>query len=401
MDPEQPPLAGVRIVAVEQYGAGPYATLYLADMGAEVIKIEDPGMGGDVGRYVPPGQSGTDSLFFESFNRGKRSLALDLKSEGGRAVLERLVAGSHAVFNNLRGDLPDRMGLTYASLGKINPAIVCASLSAYGRHGERAAHPGYDPLVQAEAGWASLTGEPEGPPVKSGLSLADYAAGLGAALALMIALFDVGRTGRGRDVDTSLYDMALGLLTYPAAWYLSAGIQVQRFPMSAHPSLIPFQFMQTADGYLAVACAKEKFFQDLLAALELPEVAADPRFVSFATRREHREELSAVLGARFRERTTAEWLSRLRGRVPCAPVRSLAEALDREELEEREMLATYDHPVFGQVAMTGTPFTLSGFRPTYRRAPAYNADQQALLDELGYSPAERAELAAGGAFGSR
>jgi crotonobetainyl-CoA:carnitine CoA-transferase CaiB-like acyl-CoA transferase len=292
------------------------------------------------------------------------------------------------------------MGLTYATLGKINPAIVCASLTAYGRHGERASQPGYDPLVQAEAGWASLTGDPDGPPVKSGLSLADYAAGLGAALALMIALFDVGRTGRGRDVDTSLYDMALGLLTYPAAWYLSAGIQARRYPMSAHPSLIPFQFMQTADGYLAVACAKEKFFQDLIAAMELPEVAADPRFASFATRREHREELSAILGASFREKTTAEWLERLRGRVPCAPVRSLAEALDLEELEEREMLASYEHPIFGKVSMTGTPFTLSGFRPTYSRAPAYNADQQEILDELGYSEAERAELAASGAFGS-
>ncbi|MGH2346058.1 MAG: CaiB/BaiF CoA transferase family protein, partial [Chloroflexota bacterium] len=263
-----------------------------------------------------------------------------------------------------------------------------------------ASHPGYDPLVQAEAGWASLTGDPDGPPVKSGLSLADYAAGLGAALALMIALFDVGRTGRGRDVDTSLYDMALALLTYPAAWYLSAGIEARRFPMSAHPSLIPFQFMQTADGYLAVACAKEKFFQDLLDAMELPDVAADPRFAGFAARREHREALSAILGARFRERTTAEWLARLQGRVPCAPVRSLAEALDREELAERDMLAAYDHPVFGQVAMTGTPFTLSGFRPTYTRAPAYNADQEAILDQLGYSAAERAELAATGAFGS-
>ncbi len=400
MPAEQAPLAGVRIVAVEQYGAGPYATLYLADMGAEVIKIEDPGMGGDIGRYVPPGQSGTDSLFFESFNRGKRSLALDLKSTGGRAVLERLVGESHAVFNNLRGDLPERMGLTYAALGRINPAIVCVSLSAYGRQGEQAARPGYDPLVQAEAGWASLTGDPDGPPVKSGLSLADYAAGLGAALALMVALFDAGRTGRGRDVDTSLYDMALGLLTYPAAWYLTAGIEARRFPMSAHPSLIPFQFMQTADGYLAVACAKEKFFQDLLVAMELQDVAADPRFAGFAARREHREELSAILGARFREHTTADWLTRLHGRVPSAPVRSLAEALDREELAARDMLAAYDHPVFGQVAMTGMPFTFSGFRPTYTRAPAYNADQEAILDQLGYSAAERADLAAAGAFGS-
>ncbi|HWE62884.1 MAG TPA: CoA transferase [Chloroflexota bacterium] len=394
------PLAGVRIVAVEQYGAGPYATLYLADMGAEVIKIEDPGAGGDIARYVPPGQQGTDSLFFETFSRNKRSLALDLKSNGGRAVFERLVAGSQAVFNNLRGDLPARMRLTYETLGQINPAIVCASLSAYGRRGERASYPGYDALVQAEAGWAALTGEPDGPPVKSGLSLADYAAGLTAGLALMIALFDAQRTGRGRDVDTSLYDVALALLTYPATWYLSAGIPTERAPLSAHPSMVPFQFIETADGYLALACPKEKFFQLLVEAIGLPDLATDPRFASFAARREHRHALIEILGERFRQRTTVDWLEHLKGRVPCAPVRSLAAALDREELEEREMLATYSHPTFGQVEAIGTPFTLSGFQPTYQPGPALNGDQQAILDELGYSADERSALAAAGAFGS-
>ncbi len=401
MNPSQPPLAGIRIVAVEQYGAGPYATLYLADMGADVIKIEDPGTGGDVARYVPPGQEGTDSLFFESFNRGKRSLTLDLKNAGGRAVFERLVARSHVVFNNLRGDLPERMQLTYATLGKINPAIVCASLSAYGRQGPRASYPGYDALVQAEAGWAALTGEPDGPPVKTGLSLADYAAGLTAALAIMIALFEVQRTGRGRDVDTSLYDAALALLTYPAAWYLSAGIVTERLPLSAHPSMVPFQFIETADGYLALACPKEKFFQELAAIIELPALADDPRFSSIAARREHRAALLEILGERFRQRTTAAWMECLQGRVPCAPVRSLADALDRKELEERAMLATYAHRTFGQVQMIGTPFTLSGFQPEYRAAPALNGDQPHILEDLGYSEAERAALAAAGAFRSR
>ncbi len=400
MNAPRAPLAGIRIVAVEQYGAGPYATLYLADMGADVIKIEDPGMGGDTARYVPPGQEGTDSLFFESFNRGKRSLALDLKNPGGRVVLERLVADSHVVFNNLRGDLPERMQLTYAHLGKINPAIICASLSAYGRSGPRASYPGYDALVQAEAGWASLTGEPGGPPSKSGLSLADYAAGLTAGLAIMVALFDAQRTGLGRDVDTSLYDVALALLTYPAAWYLSAGIMTERQPLSGHPSMVPFQFIETADGYLALACPKEKFFQELAAIIELPELATDPRFSSFAARREHRRALLDILGERFRLHTTAEWIARLRGRVPCAPVRSLADALDREELEARNMLASYDHRIFGQVQMIGTPFTLEGFQPDYRPGPALNGDQEAILAELGYSEDEFAVLAAAGAFGS-
>lgn len=393
------PLAGVRIIAVEQYGAGPYGTLYLADMGADVIKIEDPTAGGDIARYVPPGQQGSDSLFFETFSRNKRSLALDLKHPGGRAVFERLVAQSHAVFNNLRGDLPERLGLTYETLGQINPAIVCASLSAYGRRSDRASYPGYDALVQAEAGWAALTGEPGGPPVKSGLSLADYAAGLTAALGLMIALFDAQRTGRGRDVDTSLYDVALALLTYPATWYLSAGIVTERHPLSAHPSMVPFQFIETADGYIALACPKEKFFQVLVEAIDLPHLGQDPRFASFAARREHRDALVEILGARFRQRTTGEWLAKLQGRVPCAPVRSLADALDRQELEERGMLATYAHPTFGRVGAIGTPFLLSDFQPEYRAGPALDGDRQDVLEEFGFSVDERAALAAAGAFG--
>lgn len=395
------PLGGVRIVAVEQYGAGPYATLYLADMGADVIKIEDPTSGGDIGRYVPPGQSGTDSLFFESFNRGKRSLALDLKSADGRAVFERLVATSDAVFSNLRGDLPARMGLTYATLGQLNPRIVCASLSAYGRGGERSAYPGYDALVQAEAGWAALTGEPDGPPMKSGLSLADYAAGLAAALALMIALFDAQRTGRGRDVDTSLYDVALAMLTYPATWYLSAGIEVERHPMSGHPSIVPFQFFESADGYLAVACPKEKFFRELVELIGLPELADDARFSSFEARRQHRTALVHLLNERFQQRTTATWIELLRGRVPCAPVRSPTEALDRDELRARGLLASYPHPTFGTVQEIGTPFTLGGFEPEYRAAPRMNADRQAILEELGYDAVEIVGLERAGAFGRR
>lgn len=394
------PLAGVRIVAVEQYGAGPYATLYLSDMGADVVKIEDPGVGGDTGRYVPPGQAGTDSLFFETFNRGKRSLALDLKNGAGRAVFERLVARSDAVFNNLRGDLPERMGLTYASLGPLNPAVVCASLSAYGRTGERAAYPGYDALVQAEAGWAALTGEPGGPPIKSGLSLADYAAGLTAALALMVALYDARGTGVGRDVDTSLYDVALALLTYPATWHLTSGIPTERQPMSGHPSMVPFQFFQTADGYLAVACPKEKFFQVLAEALDEPGLAADPRFATFAARREHRTELVALLGERLRRDTTAMWLGRLRGRVPCAPVRSLEEALDEDELAARHMLAAYAHPVFGRVRAIGAPFALDGYTPEYRAAPALDGNRGDILDELGYAADDIAALARTGAFGA-
>lgn len=394
------PLAGVRIIAVEQYGAGPFGTMYLADMGAEVIKIEDPSVGGDVSRYIPPGQQGFDSLFFESFNRGKKSLALDLKSEAGRRVFERLVGSADAVYSNLRGDQPARLGITYAELAPINPAIVCVSLTGYGRDGESADLPGYDALIQAEAGWAALTGERDGPPTKSGLSLADYVTGLASVLGLMIALFDARRTGIGRDVDTSLYDVALSMLSYPATWYLSLGIPAERHPLSAHPSVVPFQFFRTADGYVAVACPKEKFFRALLAGMELGDVSSDERFQTFEKRRTHRDELVEILNRRFMEATTEQWLERLRGAVPIAPVRSMEQALDEDELQERNMLAAYEHPVMGNVRSIGSPLRLGEFEPTYVPGPRLDGDRTQILASLGYSEADCARLEQDGAFGS-
>lgn len=393
------PLDGVRIIAVEQFGAGPFATLYLADMGAEVIKIEDPSAGGDVGRYIPPGQIGTDSLYFEAFNRNKRSLLLDLKNPSGQTLFRRLVASSDAVFNNLRGDQAERLGLTYDALHDVNAKIVCASLSGYGRADVDRTRPGYDALVQAEAGWAALTGEPDGPPVKSGLSLADYSAGLMAALGLMIALFNAQRTGLGCDIDTSLYDVALAMLTYPAAWYLSAGIDSPRASMSAHPSVVPFQFFATEDSYLAIACPKEKFFRALVVAMGSPELCEDPRFRSFADRARHRTELLALLEARFRLRTTEAWMTVLGGEVPCAPVQSLSEALDPAGLTARNLLASYPHPVFGTVRAVGTPLKVGAFQPSYRMAPLLGADNEDILHEFGYDDSQIRTLCLQGTFG--
>ncbi len=395
------PLAGLRIVAVEQYGAAPFGSLYLADLGAEVIKVEDPGTGGDVSRYIPPGQAGEESLFFEAFNRGKRSITLDLKSRAGRAVFERLVADADAVLSNLRGDQPARLRITYEHLSTVNPRIVCVALTGYGQAGPTATLPGYDALIQAEAGWAALTGDPDGPPAKSGLSLADYIAGLTAAIGLLAGVLEARATGRGRDLDTNLYDSALAMLSYPATWYLSAGFRTTRLPLSAHPSVIPFQFFRTADGYLAVACPKEKFFVTLVAAMDLPGIAEDERFATFGARGSHRAELLAALDERFRQRTTAEWLDRLRGSVPVAPVRSMEEALDTGELEARGMLADYEHPALGTVRSVGLPIRVSGYRPRYRRAPRLGEDTDGILRGLGYSGGQVAALAREGAFGPR
>jgi crotonobetainyl-CoA:carnitine CoA-transferase CaiB-like acyl-CoA transferase len=397
--PSGAPLAGLRIVSVEQYGAGPFGTMYLADLGADVIKVEDPATGGDVSRYIPPGQQGTDSLFFEAFNRNKRSIALDLRSAGGRAVFERLVAGADAVFSNLRGDAPERLRITYSDLARVNPRVVCVALTGYGRTGSDALLPGYDALVQAASGWASLTGGPDDPPTKSGLSLADYLCGLTAALGLLAAVLDARRTGIGRDVDTNLYDSSLAAIGYPATWYLSSGFLAERWPLSAHPSVVPFQFFATADGYLALACPKEKFFRALLVAADLESYLEDPRFASFETRRVHRAAVLEVLEARFRERTTDAWLTDLRGVVPVAPVRSLDAALDPGELAGRGMLAEYEHEPLGRVRSVGSPLRLGGYMPEYRPGPRLGADTEDILAELGYDGGEVTALRASGAFG--
>jgi len=377
------PLAGLQVIAVEQYGAGPLGTLFLADLGADIVKVEDPRVGGDTSRSIPPGQSGTDSLFFEAFNRGKRSIALDLAEPDDRAIFDRLVAGADAVFNNLRGDGPAELGLTYARLGAINPAIVCVSLSAFGSRGAEARLPGYDALIQARAGWASITGEPDGPPVKSGLPLADYVAGLTAALGLLAKVLDARRTGIGGDVETNLYDAALSMLSYQATWYLSSGYEHRRRPGGAHGSVVPFQFFETADGHIAIAAPKEKFFRALLGGMGLDALADDPRFASFDARLRHRDALLTILAEALRLESSAVWLSRLEGRVPVAEVRTMPAALDPGELADREMLAEYRHSRLGTVRSVGSPLRMSGYRPVYRPGPDLDGDRAALLAGLG------------------
>ncbi len=399
------PLSDVRIVSIEQYGAGPFASMHLADLGAEVIKIEDPTVGGDVGRYVPPFTEGEDSLFFESFNRNKRSLGLDIRSETGREVFERLVAKSDVVFSNLRGDVPEKLKIRYEDLRSVNPAIVCCSLSGFGMASSRRNEPSYDYMLQGTAGWMHLTGEPDGPPTKSGLSLVDYSGGLIAAVSLLAALHAARRDGRGTDCDISLYDTAVSLLTYPAAWYLTAGHQPERTRQSAHPSLVPFQNFETADRWIVVGCAKEKFWTRLVEVLEMPELAKEDGLSTFAGRRRQREQLLEQMEARFRERPAEEWLKSLReAGVPCAPVNTVAEALADPLAMERGMIVETEHPRFGSVRGVSTAVRVGppgADRPVPRRAPQRDEDSGYVLEELlGYSEAELAQLRQSGAFGA-
>ena len=310
------PLEGVRILAVEQYGAGPFGTMYLANQGAEVIKIENPTDGGDMSRAVGPyffDDDGHQSQFFHSFNLNKRSVALDLRSEEGRRIFRELAATADAVTNNLRGDVPEKLGIDYASLKDVNPKIVCAHLSAYGRDGSRRTWPGYDYLMQAEAGWFSVTGEPGSPPSRFGLSVVDLMTGVTMALGVTSAILQARQTGEGRDVDVSLFDLALHTVTYLSTWYLNAGHVQDRLPRSAHPSLTPCQTYKTKDGWIYLMCNKEKFWPALCQKIGRPELATDPRFATFKARLAERPAIQEILDEALSARTTAEWMAEFGG----------------------------------------------------------------------------------------
>jgi crotonobetainyl-CoA:carnitine CoA-transferase CaiB-like acyl-CoA transferase len=396
------PLDDVRVLAIEQFGAGPWATLQLADLGAEVIKLEDPHVGGDVGRYVPPYREGEDSLFFESFNRGKRSVSLDLRTAAGRAVFADLVRAADAVYSNLRGDRSARLGITYEALAPVNPRIVCCSLSGYGATGPRAAEPAYDYVVQAQAGWMSLTGEPDGPPSKSGLSLVDFSGGYVSALALLAGVWRARRDGVGCDCDTSLFETALSLLTYVGTWAATEGHATERRAESAHPSIVPFQAFEAADGWITVACAKQKFWVALCRALGRADLPADPRFAEFDERSEHREALLAILRPLFRAQPRDALVARLASAgVPCGAVQDVLGALADPQAKARDAVISYGHPRLGEVREVASPLRLSGPGPEYRRAPGRGEDTEAVLERLCGYDADALELArAAGAFGN-
>lgn len=395
------PLSDIRIVAVEQYAAGPFATLQLAELGAEVIKIEDPGMGGDVARSVPPDGADGDSLFFQTFNHGKRSVALDLRNDAGRDVFLRLVRHADAVVSNLRGDVPAKLGITYTDLAETNPAIVCCSLSAYGMNGPRAAEPGYDYLIQALAGWMNLTGEPDGPPAKTGISLVDFASGYAAAASVLAGVHAARRTGKGMDCDLSLYDVGMNLLNYLATWYLTNGRVTGRTRFSAHPTLVPFQNFATADGWMVVACAKEVFWTRLVEVLD-DDTFRDPAYATFTGRLEHREPLLDKLAKVFRTQTTDAWLDALTAAgVPCSPINDLEGAMLEPQAQARELFHAFAHPRFGEVTVIRSPLRIGEHRTGSGPAPALGADTASVLSELlGADDAELSRLRAAGAFGA-
>lgn len=390
------PLDGVRVLTVEQYGAGPFGTQYLADQGAEVIKIESPSLGGDYARAVGPHFFAEEhSQFFHSFNRNKKSLSLDISKPEGKKVFHKLVTTADAVTSNTRGDVPARLGITYKELGAINPKIVCAHLSAYGREGSRANWPGFDYLMQAETGYFALTGEPDSPPTRMGLSIVDLMTGLGLAYSVAIGILSARETGMGRDMDISLFDTALFNLCYPGTWYLNAGVNQQREPRSGHPSLVPCALYTTKDGWIYIMCNKEKFWPALCDAIGRAEWAEDPRFATFADRLGNRMLLQDLLDLELRQKSTTEWLEIFSGSVPAAPLNDVKSALDNPFVAERGLIQTLNLEGHGDIRLIDTPIK-SGVTTPAKPAPTFGEQTDELLNEIGVSDKRRATLKADG-----
>ena len=385
-------LKNLKILSVEQYGAGPFGTQFLVDLGAEVIKIETPQMGGDMARTVGPSwvkglPENASSVFFQGLNRGKKSITLDISQSAGIEVFQKLVMTADAVTHNLRGDVPEKLGLTYEKLKKFNPKIVCVHLTGYGRLGERADWPGYDYLMQAETGYFHLTGEPNSAPARAGLSLIDLMTGGLASLSLLAGVLSAKEDGLGRDIDISLFDVSLYNLNYIGHWFLNEGIETNRLPRSAHASLTPCQTYKTLDGWIYIMCNKEKFWKLLCEKIGRSDLINDSRFLTFKERLLNREVLTDLLDEALMSKNTNEWMNIFKKYVPAAPILNVKEALKNPWVTNQnriERIEISDNESFKYIS---PPIRYSE-QPKVTLAPTFGANTEEVLKESGYTSNE-------------
>jgi crotonobetainyl-CoA:carnitine CoA-transferase CaiB-like acyl-CoA transferase len=378
------PLAGLRVLELTHYLAGPYCTLFLADLGADVVKIESPEHP-DLGRTMPGCRIEGEPAYFHCLNRGKRSVALDLKDEAGRSAFYRLVQIAHVVVDNFRNGVMERLGADSKSLLRINPRLVTCSLTGFGATGPKRDLPAYDYLIQAMSGMMSLTGDPGGKPTKYGISIVDHTSGLMGAFAILAALRGVELTGQGRHVDLALLDSHVHMLTYLAADYLNCGMVPERYEDSAHPYIVPSQRFSTRDGDLVIMPMADRMWLQLCEALGLRDLEADRELRTAAGRLKNRERVIGRLAEELARRDTAPTIELLLAHgVPAAPVNSVPEILADPQIEAREMVVEGDG-----VRMLGNPVKLSGADPpSYRRAPHLGEHTEEVLLAAGLSPDE-------------
>jgi crotonobetainyl-CoA:carnitine CoA-transferase CaiB-like acyl-CoA transferase len=383
------PLAGLKVVDLTHVMAGPTCTLMLADMGADVIKIEKTPNGDDTRHTVPP-KVGDEAASFLMMNRNKRGIVLDLKTPGGAEVLRRLIKGADVLVENFGPDVMQRLGFGYESLRKDHPALIYCSLSGFGRTGPYAHRRGFDLVAQAMSGIMSFTGEtPDGPPVKCGAPLSDITAGILAAMGILAAYSHRLKTGEGQWVETSLFEAALVQTYWQSAIALATGV-APRAMGSAHPLNAPYQAFEAADGWIVVGGANHRNWMRTLDALGAGELAKDPRFATGPDRMAHLKELESELSPRFRQKPAAHWLAALEQKgVPCGPVYDMLQALADPQTRAREMVTEVEHTTLGRVQTIGLPVKFSRTPGTVRTgAPLYGEHTREVLSEHGFGAAE-------------
>jgi CoA:oxalate CoA-transferase len=380
-------LDGIRVVDLTQNLAGPYSTMILADLGAEVIKVEKPGIGDDA-RGFGPFLNGI-SVYFMSVNRGKKGISVDLKNPKGRDLLLGLLSRSDVLVESFRPGVMDRLGLSYEAVRRVNESILYASVSGFGQTGPYREKPAYDAVVQGYGGIMSITGSPDGPPTKVGMSMGDIAAGLYLAIGLLGSLVSKQKTGRGERIDVALLDCQLALIENAVARFFLTGEVPGRIG-NRHPSITPFQSFPTRDGYLVLCIGNQPLWETFCRTVSREDLLGDPRFVTNASRTENHGSLEPLLCDLFRPRPTAEWLALLDGAgIPCGPVNDVGQITRNEQILAREMIVPLDHPEAGPFTSVGSPIKLLNHstRPTLP-APGLGQHNDEILGLVGLSPEE-------------
>lgn len=387
------PLSGIMVIDLSRILAGPYCTMLLGDLGAEVIKIEAPGRGDDSRQWGPP-WAGGESAYYLSINRNKKSITLNLKTEKGREILRKLIEKGDVLVENFLPGTMERWGLGYKEVCEINPRIIYCSITGYGQYGPYKNRPGYDFIIQAQGGIMSITGPVEGPPMKVGVAIVDVTAGLFAAIAILAALYERESSGKGQYIDIALIDSQVAWLINVASNYLISGDIPRRYG-NAHPNIVPYELFKAKDGWFALGVGNDEQWQRLCQVIGCPEIAHDPRFATNPKRVENREELIPILQRIFQERRMDEWLTLLiEADIPCAPVNTIDQVLADPHVQARGMVLEVPHPTAGKVRLVGSPLKLSRTPVEIRSHPPLLGEhtEEVLINFLGYTKQEIAQL---------